>query len=294
MFDNVSKFLAQTYSQDFSSWLLGREILFTELKPRELSLEPLRADSLILLKSARVILHIEMQTDPDEDMGFRMADYALRIYRKFPNHELIQIVIYLRKTTSPKVFQTTWQGNNLVHQFQVVRLWEQPTDQFLSRPGLLPYAVLSQTDDREAVLRTVARQINEMTDRSEQSNIASISAVMAGLSLEKNLIQRILRREIMKESVIYQEWMTEWQEEGEAIGLKKGLKKGLKEGKAEGVVEASRSLVTLLLNQKLGTVPSATLDRVLTLSPNQLESLAIALLNFNEMSDLTTWLDDRS
>ncbi len=290
MFDNVSKFLAQTYSQDFSSWLLGREILFTELKPTELSLEPLRADSLILLKSARVILHIEMQTDPEEDMGFRMADYALRIYRKFPDHELIQIVIYLRKTSSPKVFQTTWQGNNLAHQFQVVRLWEQPTDQFLSRPGLLPYAVLSQTDDREAVLRTVARQINEMTDRREQSNIASISAVMAGLSLEKGLIQRILRREIMKESVIYQEWMTEWQEEGEAIGIKKGLK----EGKAEGLVEASRSLVTLLLNQKVGTIPSDTLDRVLALSPNQLQSLAIALLNFNEMSDLTTWLDDRS
>jgi predicted transposase YdaD len=90
----------------------------------------------------------------------------------------------------------------------------------------------------------------------------------------------------MKESVIYQEWMTEWQEEGKA--------EGKAEGRAEGLVEASRSLVTLLLNQKLGTVPSATLDRVLTLSPNQLESLAIALLNFNEMTDLTTWLDDRN
>ncbi len=84
--------------------------------------------------------------------------------------------------------------------------------------------------------------------------------------------------------------MTEWQEEGEAIGLKKGLA----EGKAEGLVEASRSLVTLLLTQKLGPLNGSVFDRVLALSPNQLESLAIALLNFNEMGDLTTWLDDRS
>ena len=41
------------------------------------------------------------------------------------------------------------------------------------------------------------------------------------------MIQRILRREIMKEFVIYQEWMTEWQQEGEAIGIAKGIAKGI-------------------------------------------------------------------
>jgi predicted transposase YdaD len=66
MFDNLSKFLAQHYSKDFASWLIGRNITLTELKPTELSLEPLRADSLILLKAGKLILHIEMQTDPDK------------------------------------------------------------------------------------------------------------------------------------------------------------------------------------------------------------------------------------
>lgn len=293
MFDNLSKFLAQQYSQDFASWLIGRNIILTELKPTELSLEPLRADALILLKAGKLILHIEMQTDPDATLGFRMADYALRIYRKFPDHELIQIVVYLRQTCSPEVFKTTWTGHQVTNTFQVVRLWEQPTDEFLSRPGLWAYAALSQTDDREAVLREVARKIDGLSDRNEQSNIAAISAVMAGLSLEKAMIQRILRREIMKESVIYQEWMTEWQQEGEAIGIAKGIVKGILKGKAEGKAEASRSLVTLLLNQKLGSLPDPILNHILTLSPIQLESLAIALLNFNELIDLTTWLNDR-
>jgi hypothetical protein len=35
----------------------------TEIKPSELSLEPIRADGLIFLESEELILHIEFQTD---------------------------------------------------------------------------------------------------------------------------------------------------------------------------------------------------------------------------------------
>ncbi len=41
MFDNVSKFLIEQYSQDFASWLIGEAVALTELSPAELSLEPI-------------------------------------------------------------------------------------------------------------------------------------------------------------------------------------------------------------------------------------------------------------
>jgi predicted transposase YdaD len=82
------------------------------------------------------------------DMPFRMADYALRIYRKFPDRQLVQVVIYLRKTTSRKVYETRFAANNFAHEFRVVRLWEQETEPFLESTGLLPYAALTDTDDR--------------------------------------------------------------------------------------------------------------------------------------------------
>ena len=65
MFDNVSKFLAEQFSEDFATWLIGESIVLTELSPSELSLEPIRADALILLQSNEVVLHCEFQTDPD-------------------------------------------------------------------------------------------------------------------------------------------------------------------------------------------------------------------------------------
>jgi predicted transposase YdaD len=56
-----------------------------------------------------------------------------------------QIVVYLRKTGSELVNQNSFKLNNTYHQFGVIRMWEQPTERFMTVPGLLPFAVLSQT-----------------------------------------------------------------------------------------------------------------------------------------------------
>jgi len=37
MFDNVCKFLAENFSEDFATWLLGEPIKLTKLSPTELS-----------------------------------------------------------------------------------------------------------------------------------------------------------------------------------------------------------------------------------------------------------------
>ena len=59
MFDPTCKFLAESFPADFATWLVGKTIAFTKLSPTELALEPIRADSLILLDSDDLILQIE-------------------------------------------------------------------------------------------------------------------------------------------------------------------------------------------------------------------------------------------
>ena len=109
MFDNVCKFLAENFSEDYATWLLGRPVTLTKLSPTELSLEPIRADSLILEQSEDLVLHLEFQTEPDENMGFRMLDYRVRVYRRFPNKTMHQFVIYLKPTKSTLVYQDSFQ-----------------------------------------------------------------------------------------------------------------------------------------------------------------------------------------
>ncbi len=106
--DNISKFLIEQYSSDFAAWLLGRSINLTTINPTELNVEPIRADSVMLLQSSQVILHTEFQTVGDETMPFRIADYYLRLWRKFPARDIQQVLIYLKPTGSDLVRQTRY------------------------------------------------------------------------------------------------------------------------------------------------------------------------------------------
>jgi predicted transposase/invertase (TIGR01784 family) len=106
MYDNICKFLAENFSNDLASWLLGKPVTLTKLDPKELFVDPIRADAVILLESNKLILHIEFQTLPEEEISFRMADYRLRGYRRCPHKQMRQIVIYLKKVTSKKDFWT--------------------------------------------------------------------------------------------------------------------------------------------------------------------------------------------
>ena len=298
MFDTVCKFLVETFSADFAAWLLGAPIALTELSPAELSLEPIRADALILLQSPDTILHLEFQARPDPTMAFRMIDYRLRVYRRFPHKAMRQVVIYLTPSQSEAVYQTTFAVPGTRHEFEIVRLWEQPSALFLNQPGLLPLAPLTQTEDPAQLLRQVATEIDSIDDRRTQSNVAASAAILAGLVLDKGLIQQILRREMMQESVIYQDIKAEGWQEGRQEGRQEGLQEGLQEGRQEGLQEGRQegrrqealALVLRLLSRRVGVLPEATRSAVVTLSLAQIESLGEALLEFTDRSDLQTWL----
>ena len=262
MFDTICRFLAETFSTDFAVWLLGEPVSLTELSPSELSLEPIRADALILLQSDELVLHIEFQTEPKAAIPFRMADYRLRVYRRFSQKRMRQVVVYLQQTSSSLVQQTSFSLERTRHEFDVIRLWEQPSDSFFRSPGLFPFAVLSQVDDRAQALQQVASAIDQLEDPRMQNNIAASTAILAGLVLEEALIQQVLRRDLMQESVIYQSILQE-----EAL-----------------------TLVRRLLNRKVGAVPDPLQAQIQKLSVTQLEELGEALLDFSELADLVNWL----
>jgi predicted transposase/invertase (TIGR01784 family) len=278
MFDPTCKFLAESFPADFATWLLGEPIFLTKLSPTELSLEPIRADSLILLNSDELVLQIEFQTEPDPKIPFRLTDYRLRGYRRFPEKQMRQVVIYLKPTSSDLVYQTTFEIQGLRHEFEVIRLWEQPTQPFLESIGLLPLAVLTNTPDKAQTLRQVAKRVEAISDLRVQSNVAASAGILAGLQLDKGFINQVLRREIMQQSVIYQEWKEEF------------LQEGRQEGRHEGAMREAQALILRQLSRRVGSLSLKNRSQVESLSLEQLESLGEALLDFSGSTDLDDWL----
>jgi predicted transposase/invertase (TIGR01784 family) len=203
MYDDTCRFLAEHFSADFASWLLGKPVTLTELQPSELSLDPIRADALIFLESEEETLHIEFQTLPKNSIPFRVLDYRVRGYRRDPTKPMRQVVIYLKQTNSPLVYQTSFTMERTRHEFEVIRLWEQPASLFLQYPGLIPFAVLGESADAEETLRQAAQRVDQVADPATKANLMAASGILAGLKLEDEIVYRILRRDIMQESTVY-------------------------------------------------------------------------------------------
>ncbi len=274
MFDNVCKFLAENYASDFAEWIFGEPKRLTKLAVTELSLEPIRADSLILLQSEDVVLHLEFQTGPRATVPFRMADYRLRVHRKYPQKEMRQVVIYLKETSSELVHQNSFTISGMRHEFEVVRLWEQDYSDFLDFSGLLPLAVLGRSNDRTQTLREISSVIDRIEDKRAKGNVAAATYILAGLVLKKEIISSILKEEIMRESVTYQDIKAQ------------GKAEGIKEGKAQEAV----SLVLRQLKRRIGNINTEDESKITGLSVEQLEALGEALLDFSSGDDLSSWL----
>ncbi len=76
-FDNVCKILAEKYPTDFARWLLPDKPRKVKVLKTELSIEPIRADSVTFLQTENRILHLEFQTTPKSEtpLPLRMLDY---------------------------------------------------------------------------------------------------------------------------------------------------------------------------------------------------------------------------
>jgi len=135
---------------------------------------------------------------------------------------------------------------------------------FWQKVNSLPLAPLTATNEPQTLLQRVIQQVNEL-EEEKRVEISAYAQIVAGLKYEKDLVKRLFREGMMRESVIYQDIIREGEEKGE------------------------RSLILRLLTRRVGELPQLWRDRVNSLSLEQLENLGEALLDFQGIEDLETW-----
>jgi predicted transposase YdaD len=267
-FDNVCKLLAEKYPADFVRWLTADDARNIKVLKTELSIEPIRADSVIFIQTSSQILHIEFQTLTLSKPGipFRMLDYSVRLKRQY-QCPVLQVVIFLQETDDEIARRQEYVDETTTHHYRSLRMWEQDASLFLTNPALLPLAPLCQTDSPQNLLAQVAIEVAKIADRSDRQNTAGYTEILAGLRFEKGLIRQLLSEDIMQESVIYQDI------------LQKGEQKG------------AFKFLNRQLNKRFGTIDSSIIDRLKVLSTEELEVLGEEFLGFTDVSALLAWLD---
>lgn len=267
----MCKLLAEKYPADFIKWLTGEEATNIRVLKTELSLEPIRADSVIFIRTDNVIFHIEFQTITQSNPGisFRMLDYYVRLKRIY-KCSIIQIVIFLQETDNEIAFTEEYQEDFTIHRYRAVRMWEQDSSLFLGNSALLPLAPLCRTNSLRDLLSQVAQEVARISDRETRQNTAAYTEILAGLRFEKGLIRQLLSEDIMQESVIYQDILQ------------------------KGKQQEALSLCISLLSERFGEIEESISQKVQILKTEQLEALCRALLRMPGIDDLMFWLEENT
>ncbi len=233
-FDNVMKRLIGTYGDQFTHWL-DPDATFIQPLNIELKSQQIHADALLQVTKRKKpgILHLEVQTAKDPDMGIRLLEYNVLASRQYDHLPVSSYVIYLRDVQDvpepPYIRRFPDEQGQEVHRFfyTSIKLADIPAEVILQSGllGLLPFVTLTKGGKKPKVVKTMIEQLAER----KAFDLLMMAQVLGGLVFEEENEREAFRRRfrmfqnVLRESWVYQEIGQEFLEEGEIVGLRKAL-----------------------------------------------------------------------
>ncbi len=146
----------------------------------------------------RGLLHVELQLKVEPDIGERLAEYAIRLWRR--DHLPVRsLVVYLRRASSipasPFVIPWEEQRPSLRYDYHVVRLWELPQELVLSTAtyDLWPLASLMAGVSVETTVAVAERLVAAPVPRQERTDLIGLLAGLATVYVPYEALLAVLR-----------------------------------------------------------------------------------------------------
>jgi predicted transposase YdaD len=180
-------------------------------------------------KDDEFILHLEFQSSYDENMPHRMLSYYTRIFDKY-NLPIYPVVMYLYpdrpRLNIPDTYASSIYNNNiLTFKYKVLKVWEMEVNRIIDNDlyGLFPILPLIRhktIDDKVNLAKCFDLVQNiDIEDNTLKADIYVCTGILAGLRYPKEMIESLMKVEIMQESEIYQDILNK--------GMEKGIEKGM-------------------------------------------------------------------
>lgn len=131
----------------------------------------------------------------------------------------------------------------------MIRIWELSPQEIVDNGwvGLYPLLPLMRRNAprkiRKEALQFGVDAIMKVTDIALRRDLLAVMGVLAGEIYPKEWIHSLIRREMIMESPIYQDWIREEREKAMQEGMIEGIKEGMKEGMKEGIKRTARNML---------------------------------------------------
>lgn len=203
-----------------------------------------RLDKLILIDSPdeRFILNIEPQGYLDYSMSARMLRYRSDIWeytlaKGIGTPSIKQVVIYFYKNHDNKEYtlEDSWdEVKTLDFNYKAVKVWELKKCLIIERKleGLYPLLPLMERQDKETdeqVMEITMQTIKTVENSSLQADLLAVMSILVGEKFTSELVKKYIRREMLMNSPIYNEWVQEERKEAAEEAAEKATEKASKQ-----------------------------------------------------------------
>jgi Domain of unknown function (DUF4351)/Putative transposase, YhgA-like len=255
---------------------------FIDLVEGETQIIDLLAKVKLAGEDATFLVHIEPQSTERPVFPQRLFFYFARLHQKHLERIYpIAIFSYDRPKKAAKSQYKVEFPNLKVMEFNFMAIQLNRLDwrDFLDQPNPVAAALMAKMK--------IAKKDRPKVKAECLRLLVTLKLDPAKTRLISKFVDSYLRLDVKEERTFRAEVDTMGMEQKEAI------MQATTSWEETGIEKGQRSLVSLLLEQKVGELSDRLSDRVNKLSPEQLKALAIALLRFESIDDLTTWLENR-
>ena len=234
--------------------------------------------------AAGELIHLELQSNHEEEMPLRMAEYCLRIYRstgKLPR----QILLYVGH--APLRMQSALTGTALSYQYQLVDIRTLDGDDLLASPNIGDnvLAVLGRLrNQREAVQLIVARIA--AVEAPERELLLRQLLILAGLRRLEEVVEGEAKKMPILESILDNRVLGREYKRGLKEGKEEGKEEGKHEGRAEGRHEGERKVISRQIERRFGPLSESATQKLAAMQEAQLGDLSLRLLDAQSLDEL--------
>jgi hypothetical protein len=200
------------------------------------------------------LLHVELQVEAKKDIGERVLEYAVRLWRR--DHLPVRsVVVFLSRAGNipQSPFVLDWMGQErLRFVFDVIRLWEIPRERVLETPyyDLWPLAALMADVTAQSVVDVAERIAGAPVTSGERDELAKSLVLFAGMSLPTEAVREAVRRAHMALNL--------WEHSNLKEVLAEMLNEQLiEESREAGREEGMRESIRLVLAARFGPLDEA-------------------------------------
>jgi Domain of unknown function (DUF4351) len=243
-----------------------------------------------------LLIHVEIQASRESGFAQRIFTYSFRILDYFgqPATSLV-ILCDSDPNWRPQQYRFVMPGTTLNFEFSAVKLLDycDRWDELEASQNPFAWVVMAHLKMQETRRDKPSRKVWKMRlirglhesgyNKTDVLNLFNFIDWILGLP-------KPLEIEFWRELKAYEEERkVSYITSVERIGYDRGLQ----EGEEGGAIRQARSILFRLLSRKVGSISDQAIDHINALSIAQLESLGDALLDFESIADLTTWLDNQ-